>query len=73
MLSSTVSTVNSQESRSTEIELALAAVCSTAVRKPVGKVKADIQNTIGWCAVVAHFSNWSTRATRSRVHAAVIQ
>lgn len=48
----------------------LAHVCNTAVRKPVGKVKADNQNMIGWCAVVAHLSNWSTLCTRSRVQAA---
>ena len=48
----------------------LAEVCSTAVRKPVGNVKADIQNTHGGRAVVAHLANCSTLWTRSRVHEA---
>ena len=68
MLSLTVSTVNSQLRESTEMLFFLAAVCSTAVRKPVGNVKLESQNTIGGWAVVAHFSNCSTRSTKSRVH-----
>jgi hypothetical protein len=35
----------------------LAEVWRTAVRKPVGKVKADSQKTMGGWVVVAHFSN----------------
>jgi len=48
--------------------LSLAEVWSTAVRKPVGNVKADSQKIMGGWADVAHFSNCSTRSTRSRVH-----
>ena len=58
---------------SCEHELTLfkrAEVWSTAVRKPVGNVKADIQKMVGGWAVMAHFSNCSTRCTRSRVQAA---
>ena len=47
-----------------------AEVCNTAVKNPVGKVKADSQKTMGGRAVVAHFSNWSTLATKSLVHEA---
>ena len=50
--------------------LSRADCCSTAVRKPVGNVNPDSQNTMGGCAVVAHFSNCSIRATRSRVQEA---
>ena len=46
----------------------LAAVCSTAVRNPVGKVNADIQKRTGGWVVDAHLENCSTRTTRSRVH-----
>ncbi len=67
LLSSTVRTVNSQDSRSTEMLLRRAEVWRTAVRNPVGKVNPDIQNTMGGWADDAHFSNWSTRAIRSRV------
>ena len=45
----------------------LAALCRTAVKNPVGKVKPDNQNTMGAWAEVAHFSNWSIRWIRSRV------
>lgn len=48
----------------------LADVCSTAVRKPVGKVKPDIQKMVGGWAVSAHLASWSTRITRSLVQAA---
>lgn len=67
LLSSTVDTTNSQDSESTDTLFCRAHVCSTAVRKPVGKVKPDIQNITGWWAVVAHLANCSTRSTRSRV------
>ena len=48
--------------------LSLADVCRTAVRNPVGNVKADSQKIIGGWEEAAHFSNCSTRSTRSRVH-----
>ena len=70
LLSSTVMTLNSQDRLSTETLLRRAEVCSTAVRKPVGNVKPDIQKIDGGWAVVAHFSSCSTRTTRSRVQAA---
>ena len=35
----------------------LAAVCRTAVRKPVGKVKPESQNSTGGCVVVAQVEN----------------
>lgn len=67
LLSSTVDTTNSHDSESTDTLFCRAHVCSTAVKKPVGKVKPDIQNITGWWAVVAHLANCSTRSTRSRV------
>lgn len=70
LLSSTVETVKSHDKVSTEMLFCLADVCNTAVKNPVGKVKPDIQNMIGWCAVLAHFANWSTRWTKSRVQLA---
>ncbi len=70
MESSTVMTLNSHERLSTDTLLSRAEVCSTAVRKPVGNVKPDIQKMVGAWAVVAHFSSCSTRWTRSLVHAA---
>lgn len=45
----------------------LADVCRTAVRKPVGKVKADIQKIVGGWAVTAHLASCSTLATKSLV------
>lgn len=44
--------------------------CSTAVRKPVGKVKPDSQKITGGRARLAHSSNCSTRRAKSRVHEA---
>lgn len=44
--------------------------CSTAVRKPVGKVKPDSQKITGGRARLAHSSNCSTRIAKSLVHAA---
>ena len=44
--------------------------CSTAVRKPVGKVKPDSQKITGGRARLAHISNCSTRMAKSRVHEA---
>lgn len=67
LLSSTVDTTNSHDSESTDTLFCRAHVCKTAVKKPVGNVKPDIQNMTGWWAVVAHLANWSTRNTRSRV------
>ena len=49
---------------------ALADVCNTAVKNPVGKVNADSQKMLGGCAVVAHFSKCSTLITKSLVQAA---
>ena len=48
----------------------LAVVCSTAVRKPVGKVNPEGQNRVGGAPVLAHLLICSIRATRSRVQAA---
>ena len=67
LLSSTVDTTNSHDNESTDMLFCRAHVWRTAVRKPVGKVKPDIQNMTGWWAVVAHLANCSTRRTRSRV------
>lgn len=47
-----------------------AEACSTAVRKPVGKVKPDSQKITGGRARLAHSSNCSTRVAKSRVHEA---
>ena len=47
----------------------LAAVCSTAVRNPVGKVNPESQNNTGGWVVVAHVENCSTRPMRSLVQA----
>lgn len=44
--------------------------CSTAVRKPLGKVKPESQNSLGGWVVSAHSWNWLTRWPRSLVHAA---
>lgn len=62
------STLNSQLKLSTEILFFLADVCRTAVRKPVGKVNAPIQNNFGGCVVLAHLANNSTRAAKSLAH-----
>lgn len=45
----------------------LAYDCSTAVRKPFGKVKPDSQKRVGGVIVAAQRANWSTRWHRSRV------
>ena len=45
--SSTVITLNSQDSVSTDTLLSRADVCNTAVRKPVGKVKPESQKIDG--------------------------
>lgn len=42
--------------------------CSTAVRKPVGKVKPESQKRMGGRAVSAQRENCSTRWHRSLVH-----
>lgn len=42
--------------------------CSTAVRKPVGKVKPESQKRTGGRAVSAQRANCSTRWHRSLVH-----
>lgn len=47
----------------------LAAVWSTAVRKPVGKVNPGSQNRTGGWVVMAHTENCSTRTERSLVQA----
>ena len=44
-----------------------AEACSTAVRKPVGKVRPASQNRVGGCAVSAQRPNCSTRWHRSLV------
>lgn len=66
--SSVVITWKSHESESTGMLFCRAADCSTAVRKPVGNVKALSQKIFGGCAASAHCAKWSTRATRSRAH-----
>ena len=45
----------------------LAAVCRTAVRNPVGKVKPESQKRTGGWVVVAHVENWPTLCMRSCV------
>ena len=47
----------------------LAAICSTAVRKPVGKVNPESQKRTGGWVVVAQVEICSTLTTRSLVHA----
>lgn len=44
----------------------LAEVCSTAVKKPVGKVKAASQNSVGGFKVLAQVEKCSIRRTKSR-------
>lgn len=53
---------------SIEISAERAEVCKTAVKNPVGNVKADNQNKMGGLTVSAHTLKCSIRRPRSLVH-----
>lgn len=66
--SSRVRISNSHESVSIDIPCDRADVWSTAVKKPVGKVKAASQKSVGGLIVSAQVLKCSILKQRSRVH-----